>query len=383
MISIVRYIKTKVCISLTLLMLVPGYVFCKSDFSVAYQVDDQVITNYDIDQVRKLSNLLNGSSIDRSEVEKIVISNKIKEIYADRLKIVVSNAELNLQIDDFLKSNKITIKELTSLLRSKGIDIETFYNFVKENISWQKVLDLRFGYKINNLQIKDLMPLTSTPKKIEKEYEFFEIFISNERWDPQKANLIANRLEIELNNGADFEKAVEKFSSATSKTNNGKVGPIKKSSLSTQFSNILDGLKRNEVSKPFKVNGGLIILKLYRTRSYQTVKIPKLSVTFSVLRESSDSNALCSDEKEIRGPVLLSKVEKNIRDILTKLMPGESYKFIDNSGLARLITLCESFVSDKQSKVLSFENIKKNEEAQRLSNALMLELRRNTTVVKK
>ena len=383
MIAIVRYIKTKVCIPLILLTLVPGYVFCKSDFSAAYQVDDQVITNYDIDQVRKLNNLLNGSSISRSEVEKIVISNKIKEIYADRLKIVVSSAELNLQIDDFLKSNKITNKELTSLLRSKGIDIETFYNFVKENISWQKVLDLRFGYKINNLAIKDLMPLTSTPKKIEKEYEFFEIFISNARWDPQKANLIANRLEIELNNGADFEKAVEKFSSATSKTNKGKVGPIKKSSLSTQFRNILDGLKRNEVSKPFKVNGGLILLKLNKTRSYQIVKPPKLSVTFSVLSESSDSNASCSDEKEIRGPVLLSKVEKNIRDILTKLMPGESYKFIDNSGLARLVTLCESFVSDKQSKALSFENIKKNEEAQRLSNGLMLELRRNTTVVKK
>mgnify|MGYP000020291358 CR=1 FL=1 len=383
MMAFFRYIKTKVCISMILLMLVPGYAFCKSDFSVAYQVDDQIITNYDIDQVRKLSNLLNSSSIARSEVEQIVISNKIKEIYADRLKIVVSNAELNLQIDDFLKSNKITNKELTSLLRSKDIDIETFYNFVKENISWQKVLDLRFGYKINNLAIKDLMPLTSTPKKIEKEYEFFEIFISNERWDPQKANLIANRLEIELNNGADFDKAVEKFSSATSKTNKGKVGPIKKSSLSTQFRNILDGLKRNEVSKPFKVNGGLVLLKLNRTRSYQTVKRPKLSVTFSVLRESSDSNASCSDEKEIRGPVLLSKVEKNIRDILTKLMPGESYKFLDSSGLARLVTLCESFVSDKQSKVLSFENIKKNEEAQRLSNALMLELRRNTTVVKK
>ena len=101
------------------------------------------------------------------------------------------------------------------------------------------------------------------------------------------------------------------------------------------------------------------------------------------MSDPSDSNAACSDEKKLRGPVLLSKVEKNIRDILTKLMPGESYKFIDNSGLARLVTLCESFVNDKQSKVLSFENTKKNEEAQRLSNALMLELRRNTTVVKK
>ncbi len=382
MIAFFRYINTKIYISL-ILLLVPGYAFCKSDFSVAYQVDNQIITNYDIDQVRKLSNLLNGSSIDRSEVEKIVISNKIKKIYADRLKIVVSNAELNLQIDDFLKSNKITEKELTSLLRSKGIDIETFYNFARENISWKKVLDFRFGYKINNLAIKDLMPLTSTPKKMEKEYEFYEIFISNERWDPQKANLIANRLEIELNNGADFDKAVEKFSSATSKTNKGKVGPIKKSSLSTQFRNILDGLKRNEVSKPFTVNGGLILLKLHRTRSYQTVTTPKLSVTFTVLSETSDSNASCSDEKEIRGPVLLSKVEKNIRDILTKLMPGESYKFIDNSGLERLVTLCESFVSDEQSRASRFENIKRNEEAQRLSNALMLELRRNTTVVKK
>ena len=64
-------------------------------------------------------------------------------------------------------------------------------------------------------------------------------------------------------------------------------------------------------------------------------------------------------------------------------MPGESYKVLDNSGLARSVTLCESFVSDKQSRTLSFENIKKNEEAQRLSNALILELRRNTTVVKK
>ena len=83
------------------------------------------------------------------------------------------------------------------------------------------------------------------------------------------------------------------------------------------------------------------------------------------------------------GPVLLSKVEKKIRDILSKLLPGESYTFSDNDGLMRLVTLCESFISEKESRASSFENIKKNEEALRLSNALMLELRRNTTVVKK
>ena len=63
-------------------------------------------------------------------------------------------------------------------------------------------------------------------------------------------------------------------------------------------------------------------------------------------------------------------------------MPGESYKFKIIVDYA-IVTLCESFINEKQDKKISFENIKKNEEALRLSNALILELRRNTTVVKK
>ena len=64
-------------------------------------------------------------------------------------------------------------------------------------------------------------------------------------------------------------------------------------------------------------------------------------------------------------------------------MPGESYKLLDSSGLTRLVTLCDSSISGNKNGRLRFENIMKNEEALRLSNALMLELRRNTTVVKK
>jgi len=107
------------------------------------------------------------------------------------------------------------------------------------------------------------------------------------------------------------------------------------------------------------------------------------SVTFSISSNKSNSDTVCSKEEEIRGPILLTKVDKNLREILTKLMPGESYNFSKNNGSTRRVTLCERFINEKQNKVLSFENIKKNEEALRLSNALMLELRRNTTIVKK
>ena len=378
-----KFTETKSCIALIVLLLIPISAFCKSDFRVAYQVDDQIISNYDINQARKLRNLLNNSNLGRAEVEKIVINEKIKEIYANRLKISASDAELNAQLNNFLKSNKMNIRELKSLMSSKGIDIETFYNFVKSNIRWQKVLDNRFGYKINNLPMQDTIPVAPTPKRIEKEYEFSEIFISYEQWDPKNAKLIANRLEIELKAGADFEKAVERFSSAASKIKKGKVGPIKKSRLPKQFRDILDGLNKNQISRPLEMNGGLVLLRLNRTRSYKTMKTPKLSVTYSIVSAQLTQDNACSEEKEIKGPISLSKVDKNIRNILAKLMPGESYKFSDKSGLMRLITLCESFINENHNGGLNYENIKKNEEALRLSNALMLELRRNTTIVKK
>ena len=199
----------------------------------------------------------------------------------------------------------------------------------------------------------------------------------------QNANLIASRLAIELKAGADFDKAVEKFSSAKSKATKGKIGPIRKTQIPKEFRDVLDGLKRNEISAPIEINGGLILLRLDQTRSYKSVKTPRLSVTFSISSDKSNSDMLCSKEEEIRGPILLSKVDKNLREILTKLMPGESYNFPNNNGSMRLVTLCERFINERQNKGLSFENIKKNEEALRLSNALMLELRRNTTIVKK
>ena len=379
----IKHTAIKAYIAIILLILIPISAFSKSDFRIAYQIDDQIISNYDIDQARKLRILLSNSNINRSEVETIVINEKIKEIYANRLKITVLDTELKSQLASFLKSNKMSVGELKSLMNSKGIDIETFYNFIESNIRWQKVLDSRFGYKINNLSLQDAMPEAPTPKKIEKEYVFSEIFISFEQWGVQNANLIAGRLAIELKAGADFDKAVEKFSSAKSKATKGKIGPIRKTQISKEFRDVLDRLKRNEISEPIEINGGLILLRLEQTQSYKSVKTPRLSVTFSISSDKSNSDTVCSKEEEIRGPILLTKVEKNLREILRKLMPGESYNFSNNNGSTSRVTLCERFINEKQNKALSFENIKKNEEALRLSNALMLELRRNTTIVKK
>ena len=83
----ISHIDRKIYTIMVFLLLIPFAGLCKSDFKVAYQIDDQVISNYDIDQAKKLHSLMTGSSIKRVEIEKIVINSKIKEIYGNRLQI--------------------------------------------------------------------------------------------------------------------------------------------------------------------------------------------------------------------------------------------------------------------------------------------------------
>ena len=103
---VIRYIERKLYTALIFLIIMPMSAFCASDFEVVYQVDDQIISNYDIDQAKKLRSLLTNSNLSKSEVEKIVVNEKIKEIFASRLNIVALDAELKAQLGDFLKSNK-------------------------------------------------------------------------------------------------------------------------------------------------------------------------------------------------------------------------------------------------------------------------------------
>ncbi|MDC3108143.1 hypothetical protein OA416_02980 [Paracoccaceae bacterium] len=86
----IGHIQRKVYIGSVLMLLMPFTALCKSDFKVAYKVDDKIISNYDIDQSKKLHNLLTGSNHKQVEIEKIVVNTKIKQIYGDRLKIFVS-----------------------------------------------------------------------------------------------------------------------------------------------------------------------------------------------------------------------------------------------------------------------------------------------------
>ncbi len=356
----------------------------KSSFSAAVLVDNEVVTFYDIDQKKRLLNALTGKKKTNSEIEEILIKEKIQELYAKRLNIVISKAELNIETNGFIKRNNISKTKLKSILATQGVDYMTFLQFIKINFLWRKVLDFRYGYKIGKLNLQDNLPLPSVPIKINKQYEFSEIFIFSEKWGKNNASLLTNRLYIELNNGANFGEAAKKFSSSQSRTKKGLVESIEEDKIPIQIRKLLATLKPNQVSKPLETKDGFWLFKLHKTKSYKNIKSPKYKVTYSVFPKSGKRSDLCSTEFEryIKGPIQTQKLNKEIKEMIVKLMPGDSIEYKAKDGVTKVLSLCERIMENSKVNDQVFQQRNRNQEAERLSDSLLIELRRTTTIVK-
>jgi len=367
------------------LFVLPSITTGKSSFSVAILVDDHVITYYDIEQKKRLLRSLSGNENSNAKVKELLIAEKLKEIYGKRLNIRVSDNELEREINSFLNRNGISLSKLKSVLRAKRVDYLTFRHFIKINFLWQKVLDARFGYKISKLDLQNSLPLPSAPVRIEKEYEFSEIHVSFQKWGKSNASLITNRLYIELKSGSNFSEAAKKFSAAKTRDTKGFVGSLKAKDIPIEIRKVLDSLKLDEVSKPLETKEGFWLFKLHKTKSYKKTKNPKYKVVYSITPKKDHKLYSCSKEfeKNIKGPIQTQKLKEKTREIIRKLMPGDSYEIVEKDNSKKVLTLCDRILIDSENKKINFQTTNRNQEAVRLSDSLLIELRRTSTIVKK
>ena len=71
-----------------------------------------------------------------------------------------------------------------------------------------------------------------------------------------------------------------------------------------------------------------------------------------------------------------------IKEMIVKLMPGDSIEYKTKDGMTKVLTLCERTMANSKISDQGFQQRTRNQEAVRLSEGLLIELRRTTTIVK-
>ena len=119
-------------------------------FKVAVEVNDQIITNYEISQRIKMLETFGAKSVSKKEIINSLINERLYTYSAIELEALPNNSEINKGLDDFAKRGNLNKKDLLAYLDSRNVSQETLIAYITSGLTQRKVIQKKF---VNNIII--------------------------------------------------------------------------------------------------------------------------------------------------------------------------------------------------------------------------------------
>jgi len=151
-------------------------------FNVAVEVNDQIITNYEISQRIKMLETFGAKSVSKKEVINSLINERLYTYSAIELETLPDNSEIDKGLDDFAKRGNLNKKDLLAYLDSRNVSQETLIAYITAGLTQRKVIQKKF---VNNIIISqgDVASAIDTENVLSKSnsnvIEYIELTFSN------------------------------------------------------------------------------------------------------------------------------------------------------------------------------------------------------------
>ena len=250
--------------------LIISLIFCNfvksQEIIIISKVDNEIITNIDIEIEKKYLLLLNNNLNELSENEffELAKNSLIREI----IKKKEINKSFNQQSE--ITKNKITENfynrlgfdkknEFIKFLDIKNISFKNLKEKLIVEALWNQLVYIKFNNKIridkNSIKNEIIDYYNSKDKKYE--YNLSEITIDIEKDINLKKKEILKYIEK-----FGFEIAANKYSKSDTSKYGGEIGWIKSTRLSKKIKNKISIIKVGEITKPIQTPNGYLFLKL-------------------------------------------------------------------------------------------------------------------------
>ena len=176
-----HFIKIIIVISLFLSPFTP-IAQSSNTFNVAVEVNDQIITNYEISQRIKMLETFGAKSVSKKEVINSLINERLYTYSAIELEALPNNSEIDKGLDDFAKRGNLNKKDLLAYLDSRNVSQETLIAYITAGLTQRKVIQKKF---VNNIIISqgDVASAIDTENVLSKSnsnvIEYIELTFSN------------------------------------------------------------------------------------------------------------------------------------------------------------------------------------------------------------
>jgi len=268
----------KIKILFTVLIVVIFISETKANVVVKYKINEEIITNIDINNEKNYLIALNNQlqNLDEKKVKKIAINSivreKIKKI--ELLKYFVldqKNPRLNDLIKDFyLKLGLTSEAEFEEYLKPFNMTIKMVKKKMEIETTWNQLIYDKYKEQVyvDKKALKKTIDLKKTIKN-QKKYQLSEIVFEKDKSETINEKIIIITKSIE---NIGFKNTANTFSVTDSSKFGGDIGWIDETVLSEKIKSSLKDLEINDLSKPISVGKNFLILKLKNIK-YDAKKI--------------------------------------------------------------------------------------------------------------
>ena len=250
--------------------LLSGISFADSNYKIVVKVNDQIISNHDIEREVVYLSALNPKilSISKNEIQKIAKNSLIREIVKETEILKHFNNDTNLSPDltnpmknIYSRLNISTEAEFNDYLTKFNLELENVREKLSIELNWNAMIYQLYKNKINidRDKIKENLELESTDSKIKKMFLISEIVFTakNKEGFDSIYQKIVDSIEQK-----GFKSTATIYSLSDTAQFDGKIGWVGKGDVSKEIYQNIYNLKINEFSKPLKIGAGFIIINL-------------------------------------------------------------------------------------------------------------------------
>tara|TARA_Y100000590_G_scaffold130907_1_gene149485 strand:- start:3 stop:929 length:927 start_codon:yes stop_codon:yes gene_type:complete len=243
--------------------------FSEINLKILYKINDQIITNIDLENEKKFliflnPNLKNLSNIQIKNISLDSLKNrKIKEIELNKYFDLKKENLSDVYISNFItNTNYQNLEKLKISLQEFNLKYSNFEkNLIIDNL-WREFIFKKFKskIKINEEKLRDQL---SKQKNEIEELNLSEILFEITGNESFENKLKEINTEIKK---SGFEAAASIYSISESKNYGGNLGWIRSNQISEKI--YLEIKKGKEITNPIETNNGYLIIRINERRKY-------------------------------------------------------------------------------------------------------------------
>lgn len=217
--------------------------------------------------------MLPTQEIMEEQILEQLIVEEIQLQRANQIGIQISDQMLNGAIAVIAEQNDISFEELPSLLAADGIDYGRYRSDLRQQLIFEQLrqIDVVGRINVSQRELNQCFNVLDSNVVNDSDYNLSHILVSVPESataeEYSKAQLVADNVINELNNGADFGEMAITYSDSQTGVDRGLLGWRKGDQLPTLFSNIVGTIKEGEYSNPMQAISGFHIIKINEMRS--------------------------------------------------------------------------------------------------------------------